>query len=99
MDQALSAAREQDKREQIETDTQEVPPEHEQELIYCVGDQTQEQIAQRGWGVSPKGDIQEPSGHNPVPRALGWPYLAKGLDEMTHLSSNLTYSEILWYEN
>ncbi|RMC06256.1 hypothetical protein DUI87_15687 [Hirundo rustica rustica] len=34
-----------------------------------------EQNALRVCGVSLTGDIPDPSGHNPVPRALGWPWL------------------------
>lgn len=41
----------------------------------CAGDCTLEQIAQSTCGVSFTGDIQEPSGHIPVPWALEWPCL------------------------
>lgn len=33
--------------------------------IYCKGDQTWEQVAQRGCGVSDLGDIQNLAGHGP----------------------------------
>ncbi|KAJ7395137.1 hypothetical protein BTVI_158112 [Pitangus sulphuratus] len=56
---------------EAETDAQEVPPEYEEELLYCVGDHTLEQIAQRGCGISLTGDIREPCGCNPVQCALG----------------------------
>ncbi|XP_068040634.1 TATA box-binding protein-like 1 isoform X2 [Anomalospiza imberbis] len=60
-----------------ETDAQEVPDEHEEELLYCAADRALEQIVQGGCGVSLTGDTQEPSGHNPVPRALGRPCLSR----------------------
>ncbi|RMC00278.1 hypothetical protein DUI87_22885 [Hirundo rustica rustica] len=44
----------------------EVPPEHEEEPVYCVGERALEQIAQRGWGVSLNGDTQDLSGYHPV---------------------------------
>lgn len=47
---------------QMKTDKQEVPFESEEEL----SDQTQEQIAQRGWGVALTRDTQEPSGCSSV---------------------------------
>ena len=67
----LTGAKQQDRRQWAETAAQEIPPEHEEELLYCVTDPTLEQVAQRGCGVSLTGDIQELSGCNPVPCALG----------------------------
>ncbi|RMC15266.1 hypothetical protein DUI87_07454 [Hirundo rustica rustica] len=44
-----------------ETDAQEVPPECEEQLLYCAGDCALEQIVQRSGTVCLTGDIQEPS--------------------------------------
>lgn len=54
-----------------QNDAQEVPPGHEEELLYGADDHALEQIAQRGCGVSLTGNTQAPSGHNPVPYVLG----------------------------
>lgn len=57
---------------------------------------------QRGWsencGVSLTGDTEEPSGHNPVPSALGQSYLSRevGPNDPTLVLSNVTHSVILW---
>lgn len=60
MDQAsLGGANHQEMRQWAETDAQEAPPEHEEELIYCAGDRALELIAQRSCGVSLTGGIQE----------------------------------------
>lgn len=53
------------------TDALEVLPEHESELLYCVGCQALEQAAQSGCEVSLTEDIQELPGHNPGLCALG----------------------------
>lgn len=47
-----------------EIDSQEVPPENEGELLYCVGSHAVEQGAQGGCGFSFTGDMQEPSGQH-----------------------------------
>lgn len=52
-----------------ETDAQEVQFEYE-EVPYCEGDQTQEQVAWRCCEVSLTADVQELSGNNPVQHAL-----------------------------
>lgn len=49
----------------------EVLPKREEEPLCCVSDYTLEQAAQRRCGASLTGDIQELSGCNRVPRALG----------------------------
>lgn len=50
---------------------QKVPPECEEELLFCEGDRALEQIVLRGCGGSLTGDIQGPSGCSRVPCALG----------------------------
>jgi len=77
-------AQRQDKRERAQTEAQEVPPEHEEELLHSEGDGALEQVPQRSCGVSFSGDIQDPPGRGPVQPALGDPALAGGLDYMIH---------------
>jgi len=67
-----------------QTEAEEVPSEHEEELLLSEGDGALEQAAQGGCGVSFSGDIQDPPGHGPVQPAVGDPALAEGLDWMTH---------------
>lgn len=43
--------------------------EHEEGLLYCVGDLALQRVAQRDCGVSPTGHFQEPSGYNHMPCA------------------------------
>jgi len=69
-----------------QTEVEEVPPEHEEEL-HSEGDGTLEQAAQGGCGVSFSGDIQDPPGRGPVRPALGDAALAGGLDWVTHRGS------------
>lgn len=53
MDRAvLHAAKQWDKRREAEIDAQEFPPQYEGGLLFCVGHQALELIAQRGCGVS-----------------------------------------------
>lgn len=66
----LSSARQYDKRQWAEKDAQEIPSEQKEEL-YCAGNWTLEQIAQRGCTAPLTGDIKESSGCYPVPCALG----------------------------
>jgi len=83
--QALfSGAQRQDKGQQAQTEAEEAPSEHEEELLPCEGDGALEQAAQGGCGVSFSGDIQDPPGQGPVWPALGDPSLAGVLDQMTH---------------
>lgn len=79
---------------------------YEVELLSCLCDQALAQISHGACGVFLTGDIQDPSGHNPVPCTLddtwaGW------LDQITHCgffqpdplcdSVILYYSEFLSY--
>ena len=63
-----------------QTEAQEVPSEHEEELLPSKGDGALEQAAQGGCGVSFSGDIQDPRGQGPVQPAVGDPASAGGLD-------------------
>ena len=73
-------AQRQDKRQRAQTEAEEVPSEHEEELLPSKGDGALEQAAQGGCGVSFSGDIQDPPGQGPVQPALGDPASAEGLD-------------------
>jgi len=55
-------------------------PEHEEELLHFEGDGALEQAAQRGWGFSFFGDIQNPPGRGAMQPAVGDPALAGRLD-------------------
>ena len=61
----------QDKGQWAQTEAQEVPSEHEEELLHCEGDGALEQVAQGGCGFSFSGAIQNPPGWGPVQRAVG----------------------------
>ena len=79
--QALfSGAQWQDKGQWAQTEAEEVPSEHEEELLPSEGDGALEQAAQGGYGVSFSGDIPDPPGQGPVQPAVGDPALAGGLD-------------------
>lgn len=58
---------------------QEVPSQHEEELLFIEGGKTLEEAAQGGHGVSVSGDIQTSPGYIPVLPALGGLALAGGL--------------------
>ena len=76
----FSGAQWQDKGQQAQTEAQEVPSEHEKELLPSEGDRALEQAAQGGCRVSFSGDIQDPPGQGPVQPAVGDPASARGLD-------------------
>ena len=79
--QALfSSAQRQDKGQWAQTEAQEVPSEHEEELLPSEGDGALEQGAQGHCGVSFSGDIQHPPGQGPVQSAVGDPASAGWLD-------------------
>jgi len=72
-------AQRQDKGQRAQTEAQEVPSEHAEELLHSEGDRALEQAAPGGCGISFSGDIQNPPGQGPVQRAVGDPALAEGL--------------------
>ena len=76
----FSGAQWQDKGQQAQTEAEEVPSEHEEELLPSEGDGAVEQAAQGGCGVSFSGDIEDPPGQGPVQPAVGVPALAGGVD-------------------
>jgi len=74
----FSGAQQQDKGQRAQTEAEEVPSEHEEELLPSEVDGAQEQAAQRDCGVSFSGDIQDPPGQGPLQPALGDPASARG---------------------
>ena len=80
----FSGAQQQDKGQRAQTEAEEVPSEHEEELLYSERDGALAQATQGGCGVSFFADIQGPPGQVPVLPAVGDPALAGGLDWMTH---------------
>ena len=83
--QALfSGAQRQDKGQWAQTEAQEVPSEHEEELLPSEGDRALAQAAQGGGGVSFSGDTQDPAGCSAVQPAVVDPAWAGGLDWVTH---------------
>jgi len=72
--QALfSGTQRQDKVQWAQTEAQEVPSEHEEELLPSEDDGALEQAAQGGCGVSFFVDIQDPPRCSPVQPAVGDP--------------------------
>jgi len=78
----FSGAQRQDKGQRAQTEAQEVPSEHEEELLHSEGDGALAQAAQGGCGTSFSGDIQDPPGQGPVQPAIGDPALTGGLDQV-----------------
>jgi len=76
----FSCAQQQGKGQRAQTEAEEVPAEHEEELFHSEGDRALDRVAQRGCGVSFSGDIQEQPGLGPVQPAVGDPASAGGLD-------------------
>ena len=76
----FSGAQQQDKGQWAQTEAQEVPSEHEEEVFPSEGDGALEQVAQRSCGFSFSGDIQYLPGQGPVQPAVGDPVSAGGLD-------------------
>jgi len=56
----FSGAQRQDKGQWAQTEAQEVPSEHEEELLPSEGDGALEQVAQEGCELCFSGDIQDP---------------------------------------
>jgi len=79
----FSGAQRQDKGQCTQPEAQEVPSEHEEDLLPSEGDGALEQVAQGGCGVSFSGGIQDPPGQHPVQPAVGDPASAGavGLDD------------------
>jgi len=79
--QALfSGAQRQDKGQWAQTEADEVPSEHEEELLPSEGDGALDQAAQGGCGFSFSGDIQDLPGQGSVQPTVGDPASAGGLD-------------------
>ena len=76
----FSGAQRQDKGQWAQTEAEEVPAEHEEELLPSEGDGALGQAAQGGCGVSFSGDIQDPPGQGPLQPTIGDPASAGGLD-------------------
>jgi len=75
----FSGAQRQDKGQWAQTEAQEVPSEHKEELLCFACDGALEQAAQRDCGIS-SGDIKSPPAQGPVQPAVGDPASAGGLD-------------------
>ena len=73
-----TAAQRQDKGQWAQTEAQEVPSEHEEELLHSESDGALEQAVQGGCGVSFSGDIEDLPGQGPMHPAVGDPASAGG---------------------
>ena len=76
----FSGAQWQDKGQWAQTEAQEVPSEHEEELLPSEGDGALELVAQRGCRFSFSGDIQDLPGQGPLQPTVGDPASAVELD-------------------
>ena len=74
----IISAQWQDKGQRAQTEAQEVPSEHEEELLPSEGDGDLEQATQGGCGVSLSGDIPDPPRQGPVQPAVHDPASAGG---------------------
>jgi len=79
-----SGAQRQNKEQRAQTEAEEAPAEHEEELLPSEGDGALAQAAQGGCGVSFSRDIPDPPGHGAVQPALGDP---QRLGWVTHRGS------------
>ena len=77
---SFQCAHRQDKGQCTQTEAQEVPPEHEEELFPSEDDRALEQTAQGGCGVSFSGNIQDLPGQGPLQPSVCDPSSAGGLD-------------------
>ena len=75
-----SGAQRQDKGQQAQIKAEEVPAEHEEELLYSEDDRALEQVARGSCGFSFSGDIQDSPVQGPVQPAVGDPDFSGGLD-------------------
>ena len=92
----FSGAQQQDKGQWAQMEAEEVPAEHEEELLPSEGDRALAQDAQGGCGVSFSGDIQDQPGQGPVQPAVGDPASAGGWTRgPTEVPSNPEHSGIL----
>ena len=80
---------------QEQTEAQEVPSEHEEELRPFEGDGALEQAAQGGCRVSFSGDIQTHPGCGPVQLAVGDPALAGGWTRWSTEVPSDTYDSVI----
>ena len=92
----LSGAQWQDKGQRAQTEAEEVPAQHEEELLPSEGDGALEQVPQRGCGVSFSGDIPDPPGRGPVQPAVGGPASA-GVVGLDDAQRSLPTPTILWF--
>ena len=64
--------------QRAQTEAEEVPAEHEEELLPSEGDRALAQTARGGCGVSFSGDLQDTPGRGAVQPAVGDPAWAGG---------------------
>jgi len=76
----FSGSQRQYKGQRAQTEAEETPSKHEEELLHSEGDGALAQAAQSGCGVSYSGGTQNPPGQGPVQPAVGDPASAGGLD-------------------